>query len=145
MKRIFAAIICAVLIIISLSSCSKNDGSSSGESSIQPILTFSAGDVTEIRISTLPEMEKYDKTVSSADGIEKVIGYINSMPLSCDYSQNPDELEGVTTNIVFSLSNGAEVNVYQLGNKFIRADANEWYEIPIEEAQELLRLLAEQN
>ncbi len=137
-------IICAVLFIVPLSSCSKDDSSSENESA-QPILTFSAEDVKEIQVSTTPEVEDFSKAISSAEGIEEIIGYINGIGLETDYDKNPDEFAGVTTNMIFKLSDGKEITVCQLGNKFLRVDENRWYQITVEDGQAISDLILKHN
>lgn len=97
--------------------------------------------VTEIRISSLPESENYARFYKDADKIEAVQRYLNSLTLTDEFPENPDEYNGMTYVITLTYSTGDEHVYYHFGNMFIRKDDQPWKKMQYEQAAALEALL----
>lgn len=90
-----------------------------------------SGSVTQICISFSPEGKKYELT--DAESIEKVVDYLRTIELENSNSENPDDYDGMVSNIQAVYADGTEYSVQLMANLFIRKDNGPWYQIKKED------------
>lgn len=80
--------------------------------------------------SSLPGGNSY----SFDDDAYKVADYLTGLKLSSDFSENPDEYDGMTWVITVTYVDDYVDTIYHFGNMFIRNENGSWYKMDYDEA-----------
>ncbi len=111
------------------------------QKSIQDRLNFGNKSIASISVSSLPEGESYKRTITSAEKINEIVDFINSMTLTEDFSENPDEYDGMTLVLHFRFADNSYADVYSFGNMFLKINDEPWLRMEYDDAMILEGLL----
>ena len=131
MKKIVALIL-TLVCLLTVTACSN--------ASTKGSVLLKEGTVNTISVASRPAGYNYS---FSGDAAQTVIHYISELNLLSDFSENPDEYDGMTWVIELKYDDGSNLTIYHFGNMFIRADNSSWYKMTYEEASRLDSLLNE--
>lgn len=98
------------------------------------------GTVKKISVTSLPEGYDYS---FSGDDVQSVVNYLSELNLTSEYSENPDEYDGMTWVISLEYESGDTLMIYHFGNMFIRTAGSSWYKMTHEEASRFDKLIGE--
>lgn len=89
------------------------------------------GSVTGITISTHPGEERYE--LSDAKRIKTVTNYLNHLKMEKNSSVDPEDYDGMTSDIQVNYAGGKECMVQHMANQFVQKDGGPWYQLEKEE------------
>lgn len=97
-------------------------------------------DINNIEISSLSESENYNKTLYNIDDIDTIVKYLNFItPFIA--KENPDEYVGGSIIIKINYKDSSTKQYNHFGNKFIKEDSGEFYELKYDEAEKLEEII----
>lgn len=130
MKRLLWLVFALFVPVVFLAGCGTAKG-----------LDIMEKGITEITISTLPESDSYTRTYALPEKINAVVQYLNSLSLTENFSENPDEYEGMTFTITITYEDGRQNIVYHFGNMFVSDNTHDWLGMSYEEANHLYQIV----
>lgn len=96
--------------------------------------------INNIEISSLPESDNYNKILYNIEDIDTIVKYLNSItPFIA--KENPDEYVGQLITIKINYKDGSTKQYNHFGNKFIKEDEGEFYELKYDEAEKLEEII----
>lgn len=102
--------------------------------------------VIRVTISTLPEIDDYERVYTSSEKIRIVTDYIDKLDLASDFEENPDEYMGMTYVITYTFADGSERTMFHFGNLFFKTEDEEWQRMTdYNQSQELENIIKEQE
>ena len=96
--------------------------------------------INNIEISTLPESDDYNKTLYNIEDIDTIVKYLNSITPFIT-KENPDEYVGLSIIIKINYKDGSTKQYNHFGNKFIKEDDGEFYELKYDEAEKFEEII----
>lgn len=114
----------------------KTDNNETGNTMLNPQKI-----VSMVSVSSLPEGYQY--SFSTEDAIETITSYINSLELTSDYSENPDEYAGMTWVVEILFDDGSKQSIYHFGNMFIKDENGPWFKMQYKQASRFDSVLEE--
>ena len=98
------------------------------------------GDIIGITVKTLPEGLEY--TFSDIISIQNIREYFDTLTLEPDFTEKPEEYNGMSWVLKFTYSDQSEETIYHFGNMFVKNEKGQWYKMKYEEAEKLDGILA---
>ena len=89
------------------------------------------GSVTGITISTRPGETRYE--LSDVEKIKTVTNYLNYLKMEKNSSVDPEDYDGMISDIQVNYAGGKECMVQHMANQFVRKDGGPWYQLEKEE------------
>ena len=89
------------------------------------------GSVTGITISTRPGETRYE--LSDVEKIKTVTNYLNHLKMEKNSSVDPEDYDGMISDIQVNYAGGKECMVQHMANQFVRKDGGPWYQLEKEE------------
>lgn len=102
----------------------------------------SNSNVKTVSVKSLPT--GYDYSFSENDA-KAIYDYFSELTLVENFSETPDEYDGMTWVVSIEYENGEIDTLYHFGNMFFRTEGGSWYKMKYEEASQLDELLNELN
>ena len=96
--------------------------------------------ISNIEISSLPESEDFNKTLDNNTDINTIVEYLTSINPFIT-KENPNEYYGLSIIIKINYKDGSTKEYYHMGNKFIKEDDGEFYELKYDEAEKLEEII----
>lgn len=96
--------------------------------------------INNIEISTLPELDDYNKTLYNIEDIDTIVKYLNSITPFIT-KENPDEYVGLSIIIKINYKDGSTKQYNHFENKFIKEDDGEFYELKYDEAEKFEEII----
>lgn len=96
--------------------------------------------INNIEILSLPESEDFNKTLYNIEDIDTIVKYLNSINPFIT-KENLDEYVGQSIIIKINYKDGATRKYNHFGNKFIKEDEVELYEVKYDEAEKLEEII----
>ena len=87
--------------------------------------------VTGITISTRPGETRYE--LSDVEKIKTVTNYLNHLKMEKNSSVDPEDYDGMISDIQVNYADGKECMVQHMANQFVRKDGGPWYQLEKEE------------
>ena len=134
MKKL-SAIILAFICVLGMAGCSQQLQQTKGKQ-----LLLEEGNVVKIEVSSFPGKESYS---FSGEKAKAIIDYLADLNLESDFEEKADKYMGRTWVISLEYDTGDKLNLYHLGNKFIRSEKGSWYKMTYDEASRFDTLLYE--
>ena len=89
------------------------------------------GSVAGITISTRPGETRYE--LSDVEKIKTVTNYLNHLKMEKNSSVDPEDYDGMISDIQVNYAGGKECMVQHMANQFVRKDGGPWYQLEKEE------------
>ena len=131
MRKITVSVL-FIACMFTLSACSS--ATTKGE------ILLKEGTIEKVSVTSLPEGYDYSFSGKAAQSVND---YISELNLASDYSENPNEYDGMTWVISLEYGDGNVLTIYHFGNMFIRTTDSSWYKMTYEEASRFDSLLYE--
>ncbi|MBS5938721.1 hypothetical protein [Clostridium sp.] len=96
--------------------------------------------INNIEILSLPESEDFNKTLYNIEDIDTIVKYLNSINPFIT-KENLDEYVGQSIIIKINYKDGSTRKYNHFGNKFIKEDEVELYEVKYDEAEKLEEII----
>lgn len=96
--------------------------------------------VSSVSVSSLPGGYDYS---FDGEAAKEVVDYFTNLNLISDFTENPNEYDGMTWVVNVEYDNGASETLYHFGNMFVRRESGSWYKMNYDEAARFATLLTE--
>lgn len=129
-KKLLGVILTFVLVTIFLIGCNNQNIK----------LNVIGENIKTIEISILPKSKNFIKTLDNIEDIDNIIKYLNSINPFIT-KENPNEYVGQSIIIKINYQDGSIKQYNHFGNKFIKEDSGEFYEVKYAEAKKLEEII----
>ena len=131
MKKIVSLFIC-IIMLLALVGCARSSTNKLG---------LNTDGVKSVMVSSLPSVRK--GYLFDGEKAEKLVNYLTGLDLKSNFSENPDEYDGMTWVITIEYENGDTAVVDHFGNTFVKNGDGQWLKMKYEQAEQLDSLLGE--